>query len=518
MLGAPPEARPSSGVQLSSAAGFLLKLSEANKHEPGPAAALMSVARMMVKLFLLAGGLVSVLAFGWWLYCQNQNELGRSEWARVKADLEAKGEKLDWASFVPAPVPDAENFMRTPFMEGVVYRDTYDPVLRRRLSAGDAGSLTTFMRSPDDAKPSDLSAMANLLRTNLAPGRQWTSTNPAAMILEWLQPLAADFAELRAAAALPHSQLRFSLTNAVDPYSPSFVVIRVLAQNFAVLATAHLADGQAQLALEDIRVILALSHGTEDHGGLAGFLIASAIDNLVCSRIAEGLLDHRWNDQQLAELDRLLARIDLLKKYPAAIRRDRVAVNQAFDNWTSLSAFSMRPTPLPIWEKWLEPFRPPGWILYGKALANEILQTHLVEQYDPIRQVVHVASSANLSRQLNTLQASKHPRDQFAALVVPNFVRALEGVAKNQTGIAQARIATALERYRLAHGQLPDSLVQLGDLLNNPPHDLVSGEPLRYRRLTDDHYLLWAVGLNGVDEDGTVGDGKIIGDWVWFGF
>ncbi len=473
---------------------------------------------MLVKLLLLAVGLGCVLACGWWLYCQNENDYGRKEWARVKAELEAKGESLDWAAFVPEPVPDTENFMRTPFMEGTVYRDTYDPALRRRVPSGDAGSLTTLMRSPDDAKPSDLSAMANLLRTNFAPGTQWTSTNPAAMILEWLQPLAADFAELRAAAALPHSQMRFSLTNAVDPYFPSFVVLRLLAQNFAVLATAHLADGQAQLALEDIRVILALSQATEDHGGLVGFMIASAIDSLVCGPIAEGLLDHRWNDQQLAELDRRLARIDLLKKYPAAIRRERVAVNQAFDNWTSLSALSVRSSPLPILEKWLEPFRPPGWILYGKALANEILQTHLVEQYDPIRQVVHVASSANLSGQLNTLQASKHPRDQFAAMVVPSFVRVLEVTAKNQTGIAQARIATALERYRLAHGQLPDDLHQLGELLIDPPHDLVSGEPLRYRRLTDDHYLLWAVGLNGVDEDGTVGDGKIIGDWVWFGF
>ncbi len=505
-------------MQLSTAADFLPWLIEANHHEPGPTRALFSVVRMLVKLLMLAVGLICVLAFGWWLYCQSENAYGRKEWARVKAALEAKGERLDWAAFIPAEVPDTENFMRTPFMEGTVYRDTYDPALRRRVPSGDAGSLTTFMRSPDDAKPSDLSAMANLLRANPSPGTQWASTNPAAMILEWLQPLEADFAELRAAAALPYSQMRFSLTNAVDPYFPNFVVIRVLAQNFAVLATAHLADGQAQLALEDIRVILALSHGTEDHGSLVGFMIASAIDGLVCGPIAEGLLNHRWNDQQLAELDRRLARIDLLKKYPAAIRRERVAVNQAFDNWTSLSALSVRSSPLPILEKWLEPFRPPGWILYGKALANEILQAHLAEQYDPIRQVVRPASSAELSRQLNTLQASKHPRDQFAAMVVPSFVRVLEVTAKNQTGIAQARIATALERYRLAHGRLPDSLVQLGDLLNNPPHDVISGEPLRYRRLTDDHYLLWAVGLNEVDEDGTVGDGKIIGDWVWFGF
>jgi hypothetical protein len=103
--------------------------------------------------------------------------------------------------------------------------------------------------------------------------------------------------------------------------------------------------------------------------------------------------------------------------------------------------------------------------------------------------------------------------------IIPNFIRAGVTVYRHQTWINEARLAIALERFRMRNDRLPDALSALvPDYLDALPPDIVTGEPLRYRRLTEDHFLIWSVGWNEVDEDGAVGDGQDVGDWVWFGF
>ena len=46
-----------------------------------------------------------------------------------------------------------------------------------------------------------------------------------------------------------------------------------------------------------------------------------------------------------------------------------------------------------------------------------------------------------------------------------------------------ARVAIALERYRLAHGAYPESLDVLApQFIAQLPHDIINGQPLHYRR------------------------------------
>jgi len=88
-----------------------------------------------------------------------------------------------------------------------------------------------------------------------------------------------------------------------------------------------------------------------------------------------------------------------------------------------------------------------------------------------------------------------------------------------QAWVNEAIIACAIERYRLAHGALPATLDELH--MAALPHDVVNGEPLRYRVAGDDNYVLYSVGWNGVDDGGKAvkkSNGAIDltrGDWVW---
>ena len=64
-------------------------------------------------------------------------------------------------------------------------------------------------------------------------------------------------------------------------------------------------------------------------------------------------------------------------------------------------------------------------------------------------------------------------------------------------------VALALERYRLAKEQLPESLSVLApDWIKVVPGDVFSGQGLKYQRSTNGTFLLYSVGLNGVDDAG----------------
>ena len=114
------------------------------------------------------------------------------------------------------------------------------------------------------------------------------------------------------------------------------------------------------------------------------------------------------------------------------------------------------------------------------------------------------------------------PYKILAAIAIPNFSRAEQNTARNQTLVNEAQIVCALERYHLAHGEYPGTLDALmPQFIDKLPHDLIGGEPLHYRRTHDGNFLLYSVGWNETDDDGEMApkqDGRLDlenGDWVW---
>jgi hypothetical protein len=66
-----------------------------------------------LKWFLRAFVVLMFLAA---LFYAEEDWRGKQDWENCKNELEAKGEKLDFASFIPPPVPDDQNFALTPIV------------------------------------------------------------------------------------------------------------------------------------------------------------------------------------------------------------------------------------------------------------------------------------------------------------------------------------------------------------------------------------------------------------------
>lgn len=72
----------------------------------------------------------------------------------------------------------------------------------------------------------------------------------------------------------------------------------------------------------------------------------------------------------------------------------------------------------------------------------------------------------------------------------------------NLTRLRVARVAVAVERYRVAHGRLPDRLEELVPaFLETAPKDPYDGQPLRYKKLSPG-FVVYSIGKDLSDDGG----------------
>jgi hypothetical protein len=92
----------------------------------------------------------------------------------------------------------------------------------------------------------------------------------------------------------------------------------------------------------------------------------------------------------------------------------------------------------------------------------------------------------------------------YIRLVVPSMIRVGESFCRHQALLRCAIVALAVERFRLAHGQWPDSLDPLvPDLITKIPVDPYDAKPLRYHRLKDG-VVIYSIGPDEKDDGGTL--------------
>jgi hypothetical protein len=87
----------------------------------------------------------------------------------------------------------------------------------------------------------------------------------------------------------------------------------------------------------------------------------------------------------------------------------------------------------------------------------------------------------------------------------------MEFEERTNTSLQLMRVAAALAIFRAEHHAYPAKLSELvPSLLEKPPVDLYNNKPLIYQR-TDDGYLLYSCGENGVDDGGSHEKCNILG-------
>ena len=130
----------------------------------------------------------------------------------------------------------------------------------------------------------------------------------------------------------------------------------------------------------------------------------------------------------------------------------------------------------------------------------------IIDGFDVPNNQVLPRKAEDIDNQMETALSTFSPYTFLAAMALPNFVKATQTMARNQTLANEAFIACGLERYRLAHGQYPETLEALvPQFAEKLPHDIIGGQPLKYHRTADGQFVLYSVGWNEKDDGGVPG-------------
>ena len=438
------------------------------------------------------------------LFYLEEDWRGKQAWEQCKRELAARGANFDWSAYVPAPVPAESNVFGMPEMQRWLVRQ----------NGKSSPELSDLLKS-SNAFPIPLAEITHARAVDF---------------IETSRQFAPQLELIRQSLERPFVRLEGDYQRPWETPVLNFISYRFLAQNIAHLARCYLVLHQPDKALDELRFLRELSRLTQGRPTvLVSTMIDVAVTGLYLEVVQEGLRSGQWDAGQIAVLQSDLQTIDLPKEFRRGFEGERIASLELTSRLqgSDVAKFNAGNHGSGFWQNLRDPFyvlvvlAPHGW-LYQNMVVIARWTWDIGETFD--------ATTGNVSphvvaQKRSDLEAQfKHfsPFRVWAALALPNFDKASQVVARNQTMANETIIVCALERYRLARGDYPDSLDALSpEFLEQIPHDLIGGQSLKYDKTADGKFILYSIGWNEKDDGGQTVSAKSgttdfgQGDWVW---
>lgn len=464
---------------------------------------------MLKKLFRRALFVIACLATLVALFYAEEDWRGKHAWEEYKSEREAKGDSFEWSSVVPPPVPDEENFAATPLLAELFPQPPAHPSL-------DAVRLPNCPRAK----------WGNWHVGRVADLSTWQECFTNTDLLAGLSQYDPILSEITKASRRPYCRFPIQYEDNFQSLLPQLSPLRDLARVYRLRALAELSAGKTEAALDDAQMCLRLADSLKDEPTLISFLVSIAILDSATQPVWEGLAAHRWNESQLALLQTGFEKIDAFDGYAKSLQGERI-LNCQFTR-------SMRDDPsgfadlllsrsLVLESNWVDRVIPSGWFYRNQVSLDRYYTETWLPAVDWEHQDLSPKTLIQAENSLETMRFT--PYNVLCKALLPAQAVVAKRAAMAQTTANEAAIACALERYRLARGEFPETLDALApQFIGKLPHDVIDGGPLHYRRTTDGQYVLYSIGWNEVDDGGQVGlsnthpPGQDIdsGDWVWF--
>jgi len=494
------------------------------------------------KRFLFAAACLATLVA---LFYAEENWRGKRAWEKYKQEMEAKGEKFHLKDFIPPPPPLNENFATTPVIascyESMV--DTTGHAMRPHLT-----NVVDRLEMPITADvekhvptngywakgtSTDLSVWQAYYRQLAASTNQFpippTPQTPAADVLFALGKYNPTLEEVRTASRLPYAQfpLEYDNDNPAGILLPHLARMKGLSRLLQLRAIAELQNAQSDKALEDIQLSLFLEKSLRVEPFIISHLVRIAMTEITLQPIYEGLANHRWTDPQLSALDAELAKLDFLADYEYSMRGERICHISVLDYLRHTRAINLfddfeNPGNLDRLQSVALYLMPSGFYYQTEVHLSKMHEQWVFPVVDTTSRIVSPAKVRENEAAITNSLKHLTLQTRLVSLLFPSVLAATKRYAREQSSVDLARIAIALERYRLPHGEFPDSLESLApQFINVIPHDLINGRPLNYHRTADGQFTLYSVGWNETDDGGTTSltdHGSVDfdkGDLVW---
>jgi hypothetical protein len=421
---------------------------------------------------------------------------GRAAWAEYKKSAANRGLKLDFRDYVPAEIPDEANFGAAS-----VFKRAVSPNAAERAAVTKELELPFrnygFLSMPlDFARIQEEFVKAGWLTEPL--------DNPVEGTLRALDRFEPVLAELREALDRPGTRL-------VGRWDPPLEAD--LFKNYSIYSLSHIlglrvaallyADRSAE-AFIDWRVKMRLANLLQGQPTMLGGFLRMAMVSFAVSDADIGISMHRWNDAELGEIERLLGQVDLVEDFRHTIASERTFTGEALTALRANPSATRFGSPAGDWfSDFIYRFAPRGWYDANRLRFNQWCDAYADAFEDPANDLSVLRSLEKPTHQ----GLGKYYWGPFRLIIFhtgwrdwPEWFRTTQG------GVALARVAAGLERYRLRHGNYPAELTALvrAELAALPTNQW--SEPIaRYRALPNNEFSLYHVGINRQD-DGQTGD------------
>ena len=290
---------------------------------------------------------------------------------------------------------------------------------------------------------------------------------------------------------------------------PHLAVLKGCVKTLQLRSSAELQAGQTERALEDIKLMLRLTEAIRNEPIMISHLVRVSMLEIELQTVWEGLAGHNWNDSQLAALDVEFSKLDFFADYDFSMRGERAMSIGVIDYMKRTRDFNMLgfAEDTELWESGkvlpaiLFRLSPSGWFEQNKISISQMNSEHLLPIVDAKKHLISLSTLSNAKSALAKIPTT--PFTWFDRLFLPALGNTSVKYAHAQCSTDMARIAIALERYRLVHEEFPENLdAILPQFLKEVPHDIVNGKPLNYHLTTMDN--LYYIPLDGTERT-TVG-------------
>lgn len=434
---------------------------------------------------------------------------------KAMSDIRLRGEPLTMEEIEEPPISDKENFAAAPILSEALTEPDEE---KRRLA--DWPRFVLCGAAED----------SYLRRRALAvdPDFDGSDEDAARLILQEMSNHTGLLEEIREASTRPGTQWHRDYRQGFTLPLGHMTALIPIAQSIAAKGVAHIALRQPDQAFADVVLILNFAERCQHGKLLIAILLEMAMLTIALEVIADGIENHVWTDQQLLEFQERLAGIDLPNDFAESLRAERVVFLSTVQSFYAnkgdfrklfLPESELAPPErldLMLWQA-----RPSGWMKEDMALHVTSLQM-FIDSSNPLRR----ETPALIERMDTDIENAK--MSQWNRLKLPFALLGFTPIKYNVTRMAyvsclmdQTRIACAIERYRLRHGEPPRELESLTpNFINLLPDDPMSGELYIYQVDGDNAWTLYGVGWNQRDDGGRRSNSGSrqnhnSDDWLW---
>jgi hypothetical protein len=412
------------------------------------------------------------------LFYKIEDYRGAAAWDRYWREAEQRGVKLDLRDFLPAPVPEEENFAAIPELKALSSHHGEEAWenLKTQMPPATPYVLQLPTRDQLNGQPLDFGpARDELFKAGFVAKR---TDSAAADILDGLERSEPVLDPIRAALSRPYAQLivedqDMGIGSSLRQSASELSLGRV----FKLEALVLLETGDHEKALTDVMVQERLSQMYEPEPAMLAAMLRIIILAQDLAVVREGINLDEWTEGDAAEIEKSLGDVnfpaDCIEGFASERAQTNLILDQIKSGPRSEWARRLLNPNMSKWWLWGIELMPRGWIDQNKVVINQ--------WYDRIL--------ADPTMRQTMIPLSRFPRPYtFIAAECARFVGANYEVAEgSQNEVNVCRLALALRRYCNRNGHYPDSLDDLApDFIPQVPAPITrDGGPQPYRRTAE---------------------------------